>query len=158
MRGDWMRVRVRQPAWTCVGSERPFPLDLQLDRTLPALPLVSDLLIQLLLNLLSNAIDACADGAGDGCITVSTREVTGRAVMEVADNGHGMSPEELARAGDSYFTTKPEGEGLGLGLALCRSPATELKAELEIDSELGKGTRVHLVFQPSATGEGDEPS
>ena len=151
--GDLNRL-VERICWLVSHDDRMahVTLDLQLDRTLPAVPLVSDLLIQLLLNLLSNAIDACTDGRDGGCITVSSRFVAGRAVLEVADNGVGMSPEVLARAGEPYFTTKPDAAGLGLGLALCRSLADDLKAELEIESEPGRGTHVRVVFQPPSPG------
>jgi two-component system sensor histidine kinase RegB len=69
--------------------------------------------------------------------------------IEVRDEGTGMPPEVLARAGEPFFTTKPPGEGMGLGLFLARAVLERLGGKLELSSEPGNGTTAALVL-PSA--------
>jgi signal transduction histidine kinase len=57
-----------------------------------------------------------------------------------------MSPDTLERARDVFFSTHPEKEDSGLGLALCKVIAEEYNGNIEIESELGKGTAVHVVL------------
>ena len=64
--------------------------------------------------------------------------------MEVTDAGRGMAPEEAARAGEPFFTTKPPGSGLGLGLFLARAFADQMGGSLRWQSTVGKGTSVVL--------------
>jgi PAS domain S-box-containing protein len=74
---------------------------------------------QVLLNLLSNASDAIEEkrnGAGAIQIQLSTNDKD--AVIQVADNGGGISSESLDQIFDPFFTTKPVGKGSGLGLAI----------------------------------------
>ena len=66
--------------------------------------------------------------------------------IEVRDEGAGMPPEVLARAGEPFFTTKPPGEGMGLGLFLARALLERLGGRLELSSEPGSGTTTVLVL------------
>jgi signal transduction histidine kinase len=72
-------------------------------------------LAQVFLNLLRNAIQAMA---GQGTIELTVRERDGRAVVEVADTGPGLSDEALAHLFKDDFTTKCPEEGTGIGLRI----------------------------------------
>jgi signal transduction histidine kinase/CheY-like chemotaxis protein len=117
-------------------------------------------LAQVFVNLLVNAAQAIPDTSTDrGTITVRTRRSsTGRAVIEIIDNGQGISPQHLGRIFEPYFTTKTQGEGTGLGLFVSLGIVRSFGGELEVESDAGKGTtmRVNLpatefveVFEPS---------
>ena len=62
-----------------------------------------------------------------------------------------MEPEELSRAGEPFFTTKPPGRGMGLGLFIARSVVEQLGGSLELDSRVGAGTTA-TVRLPLAAG------
>jgi len=72
--------------------------------------------------------------------------------LTVTDQGSGMAPEVLARAGEPFFSTKPTGSGMGLGLFLARTFAEQLGGELKVDSQLGRGTQVQLTWPEVAHG------
>ena len=111
------------------------------------LPLVSGdplELQQAFLNVLMNAVDACV--MGEGLITVYHRLHEASVSVHVADNGCGMSAEELARCMDPFFTTKDVGEGTGLGLSVAHNIVTNHGGRIELASEHGKGTTVTLTF------------
>lgn len=72
-------------------------------------------------NLLLNAKDALLDKTQnekkDKSIHIKTQVVNHELVIEIADNGIGISPENLGRIYDAFFSTKPDtGTGLGLGV------------------------------------------
>jgi PAS domain S-box-containing protein len=92
---------------------------------------------QVFLNLLLNAADAIGD---TGTIRISTSLEGKRARIDVADDGGGIAPANLARVFDPFFTTKPVGKGTGLGLAICYEIVQRHGGELEARSELGRGT------------------
>ncbi|PAA27150.1 sensor histidine kinase/response regulator fusion protein [Pseudomonas fragi] len=111
-----------------------------------------------LLNLMINARDAMPDG---GTLIVKTANhylnasdlgtlesiSSGDYVMlEVSDNGTGMSPRVLARAFDPFFTTKPVGQGTGLGLSMIYGFAQQSGGHVSINSLSGFGTRVCLYL------------
>ena len=117
-------------------------------------------LAQALRVLVRNAQDACADGGVvELAVDLSDRALTFR----VRDEGSGMDPEVLARAGEPFFTTKQPGQGLGLGLFLCRAVVERLGGQVELRSDRGRGTTASLVlparaWQPSAeAAEGARP-
>ena len=68
---------------------------------------------QVLLNLLSNAADALED-RDNPCITISARREEQMVVLEVEDNGCGMSEEQLRCIFRPFYTNKARGNGLGL--------------------------------------------
>ncbi len=96
---------------------------------------------QVLLNLVINAVDACAVG---GNVHITLKVDSGFVLLEVRDDGAGMTPEVAARAFDMFFTTKPAGEGTGLGLAMVHSVVTALGGTVELHTEPQQGTRVVL--------------
>ncbi len=81
-------------------------LNVQLDKSIPAIKLVNDRFIQVLQNLIGNAIDACEDHQEGAKITVSSTIKGNNIIVCIADNGHGMSPQTLSQAGREFFTTK----------------------------------------------------
>ncbi len=113
---------------------------------------------QVIINLVVNARDAMPHG-GDLIIDASdvnldrafcqTRpEVQpGRYVLlTVTDTGIGMSEEVRAHVFEPFFTTKPQGKGTGLGMAMVYGTVRQNEGFVEIDSQLGRGTRVRIYF------------
>lgn len=103
---------------------------------------------QVFLNLFTNAADAMPDG---GRLTLSMRSSEFPAgvpvvVIEVADTGVGIRPEDIGRVTEPFFTTKEDGKGTGLGLAICRRIVRQHHGTLEIESELGRGTTVRVTL------------
>jgi signal transduction histidine kinase len=91
-------------------------------------------IIQVLINLLSNARDAMLDG---GMVTLRTRQTPTTAVIEVADQGVGIPPENTDKIFDPFFTTKSLGEksGLGLGLSIVADIVRAHKGAIEVHSD-----------------------
>lgn len=113
-----------------------------------------------LLNLVVNARDALPNG---GEITITADQVSvsrmegerraGSYVrLGVSDNGSGMPAEIAARVTEPFFTTKGVGKGTGLGLSMVQGLAGQSGGWIEIESEVGKGTRIDL-WLPLATAE-----
>jgi signal transduction histidine kinase len=109
---------------------------------------------QVVLNLIVNAAQAMPEGNVSGnLLRVATRTTEdGRAAIEVSDTGCGIPRQNLERIFDPFYTTKPVGVGTGLGLAICHRIVSELGGTIEVDSEVGRGTRFRVVL-PAATAE-----
>lgn len=87
--------------------------------------------------LVRNSLDA---SPADARVRVRVALAGERVRVRVRDEGHGMSPEVLARASEPFFTTRPPGRGTGLGLFVVRLHAERLGGTLELDSAPGAGT------------------
>lgn len=115
---------------------------------------------QVMLNLCVNARDAMPVGgtlrlrAENRQIEPSASQSTPGAylVVEVSDTGTGISPEDLERIWDPFFTTKSEGKGTGLGLATVRGIAAQHRGFVTVESAVGRGTTFR-VFLPSTGPE-----
>jgi two-component system, sensor histidine kinase RegB len=92
---------------------------------------------QALVILVDNAMEASPDG---GAVELSIFNRNGSVVFQVKDEGQGMPPDVVRRAGEPFFTTKPPGKGMGLGLFLARLIAEKLGGSLKLDSTPGSGT------------------
>lgn len=109
----------------------------------PVLRVDAVALRRILENLIANAVDAASPN-GQVAVRVGAGRASGWVAIEVADSGAGMTREELDRAFDDFFTTKPH--GTGLGLSVVRRLVSDLGGSLAVETELGKGTtfRVEL--------------
>ncbi|MDB5551048.1 MAG: Two component sensor kinase/response regulator hybrid [Rhizobium sp.] len=68
------------------------------------------------------------------------------AVLTVADTGSGMTPDVLAQVFEPFFSTKPVGKGTGLGLSMVYGFVKQSGGHINIASEPGRGTAVHIYF------------
>ncbi|MFD2171817.1 ATP-binding protein [Tumebacillus lipolyticus] len=93
-------------------------------------------LSQVLMNLLKNGIEAMQSG---GVLTISAIDEGNLVLIEITDTGIGMSPEETARLGNPFFSTK-EG-GTGLGIMVTYQLIQSMNGSIDVHSEKGKGTR-----------------
>lgn len=99
-------------------------------------------LSQVIVNLLSNAVQALSYDRESNEIRVSTwTDEAGRAVIEVEDNGRGMTEQVKSAIFEPFFTTKAPGHGTGLGLSICRTIVHGFGGELSVESEVDKGSR-----------------
>ena len=96
-----------------------------------------------LMNLVLNARDA-QNQKGQIRIGLQSRDEHW-AVISVADDGHGMSDEQIQRATEPFYTTKPN-HGTGLGLSMVNRFATQLGGQIEIISEPDKGCLVSIIL------------
>jgi PAS domain S-box-containing protein len=95
---------------------------------------------QVILNLSRNGIEAMAKG---GILTIRTCRENDEVVLEIQDQGPGISPELLERLGTPFLTTK--NEGTGLGLAICYGIAARHDARIEVETgENGTTFRVRF--------------
>jgi two-component system sporulation sensor kinase C len=94
------------------------------------------------LNLIINAIEAMEEEKG--ILTVSTYVAGKSCYVEIQDNGLGISPENLNRLFEPYFTSKAN--GLGLGLAATLTILQSHHATVEVKSEIGEGTVFIVTF------------
>lgn len=123
------------------------PSAIEFEMALPPDPIMVELepsgLEHALLNLVINARHAIGD-SGSLRLTVSCRD--GVAHVELTDTGKGIAAADLPRVFEPYFTTKPRGEGTGLGLAAVRRYMRSSAGEVEVESEVGRGTTFRLEF------------
>ena len=116
---------------------RIFPSDLKLLAD-------PDLIDQVMLNLLLNAIDA-VDGQEEGMINmVASVNLNNRTVIEVTDNGAGISQDVMDKIFMPFFTSKESGSGIGLSLS--RQIMQMHKGSISVRSKYGKGATFLLVF------------
>jgi PAS domain S-box-containing protein len=99
-------------------------------------------LSQVFLNLLINAAHAIPDGNAErNRIEIRTWADDEHVFAEVKDTGKGIPSENLPRIFEPFFTTKAAGIGSGLGLAICKDILTEISGDIQVESEVGRGTR-----------------
>lgn len=106
-----------------------------------------DELAEALAELIINAVQRSAAGGGvvlRGTLLPSVADSGQRLQIEVVDHGSGMAPDELDKAFDLFFTSRPD--GVGMGLAIVRRMIERHAGEVTLESEISKGTRATIVL------------
>jgi len=145
-------------------------LDIQLYQSQILLQADKTKISQILINLIINARDAM-ESTPQPILRIRTHLVDisnqsnlldGQyALIEISDNGRGISRENLNKIFEPFFTTKGQGRGTGLGLAIVREIIHDYNGQIEVDSEIGRGTFFKIllpvfekgIFQPDAQEE-----
>ena len=104
---------------------------------------------QIVVNLVVNAVAAMPDG---GRVTIEVLRVDDRVCLCVTDEGVGIPADVLPKIFEPFFTTKVDGEGSGLGLATVFSHVHRMKGQIDVSSEVGKGTRFAMTFPAHVAG------
>jgi len=107
---------------------------------------------QVFTNLLINACEASRSLADEILVKIFTDD-TGRAVVQVRDQGVGITPELQRRIFDPFFTTKEVGKGIGLGLSIAHSIVGALGGALTVTSVVGTGSSFRIVLPGIRTDE-----
>ena len=125
----------------------------------PSVRCSEDRLVQVFLNLILNAVQAIPEGNADRYwIRVETGATPdGRALITISDNGCGIPGETLNRIFDPFFTTKNVGEGTGLGLSICRSIVASIGGEIDVESEVGRGSRFRVTLPAAEIADPLQP-
>lgn len=103
-------------------------------------------LSQVFVNLLVNACQAMSE-RGEIRITTSTQGE--KVCVEVSDSGKGIPADKLSHIFDPFFTTKPVGEGTGLGLSVSYEIIKQHEGDMQVVSEVGKGTTFQILLPVS---------
>ncbi len=126
-------------------------IDLELAEDLPPVRCQAGRLNQVFMNMITNAAHATMARADlapeDRLIYISSRVEGKRVIIRIEDNGAGMSDEVRSQIFDPFFTTKEVGEGTGLGLSIVMGILSDHEAEVDVTSQLGKGTAFTLTFK-----------
>jgi two-component system, NtrC family, nitrogen regulation sensor histidine kinase NtrY len=141
---EWQRVQVNN-AVTAVSQLFQAQLQapgraaiscrMELDERAGTIAADPELLHRALSNLVLNAMDAMPNG---GSIILRTRRADSKVMIEVADTGSGLTPEECERIFTPYYTSKQH--GTGLGLAIVQSVVSDHAGRISVRSEPSKGT------------------
>ncbi|HLA82549.1 MAG TPA: ATP-binding protein, partial [Thermoleophilia bacterium] len=148
-------IELTRPRWRDIPQESGVVIQIEtnLHSALPPIMGVESELRQALTNLVLNAVDAMPEG---GTMTIRTdvwvRPYGGNGkippthvILEVIDTGIGMDEETRRRCLEPFYSTKGE-QGTGLGLAMVFGIMQRHEGEIGIESELGKGTTMRLIF------------
>ncbi|MDZ7698000.1 MAG: sensor histidine kinase [Deltaproteobacteria bacterium] len=118
---------------------------------LPVIASDQSRLQQVFLNLITNAIDAIGN---DGEIHVKSRATGSTIVVDVTDNGPGISKEDQKKVFDPFFTTKETGKGSGLGLWVSYDIIKKMGGDISVTSDPGKGTTFTVELPVITTQQG----
>ncbi len=136
-----VRSKKTDPAWIRV--------DLEAGLSLVARP---SEIQQTIVNLVKNAVEAVEAGSqSEPLVRVTGRHENDEVVLQVADTGHGISPQQVEQVFDPFFTTKDVGKGTGLGLHIVYRIVTKYGGTIHVDSVEQQGTTFTLRF-PAGDG------
>jgi len=104
----------------------------------------STLIEQVLINLMQNAVHSLEDKEEKSIVMNAFIDDNGKIILEVSDSGKGIEEDALAKIFIPFFTTKKKGSGIGLSLS--KQIMRRHKGNIQVRSELGKGTTFKLIF------------
>lgn len=129
---------------TNIFSKKMIEIERVYAADLPSIEAVPDQIKQVFLNLLTNACDACSIGKNK--ITISTWREGDRVAVSVVDTGVGITPENLERIFQPFFSTKDTVKGTGLGLSVSHGIIQAHGGEIRVESSPGKGAAFTVIL------------
>ncbi|WP_085506437.1 PAS domain S-box protein [Thalassobacillus devorans] len=111
---------------------------------IPLLHAIENKMKQAFINIIKNAIEAMQGG---GNLHIAISKWDGNIIIRFADEGCGMTEEELRKVTTPFFTTKTD--GTGLGMMITNNIIKSHDGEMEVESQVGEGTKVSLIIPVS---------
>jgi signal transduction histidine kinase/DNA-binding response OmpR family regulator len=146
-------VDLTRPRWEGEAQSRGLRYEVGVERaSLPSVAGLPEELREVFTNLVVNALEAMPTG---GRFTFRATQADGWVVVAAEDTGHGMAEEVRRRVFEPFFTTKGI-RGTGLGLAVAWGIVTRHGGTIEVESEIGRGTRFVVRLPVGAIGQGSE--
>ena len=124
------------------ASQKGIDASLTFNTELPEVEIDPTGMKRVVLNLLTNAVEACSEGEQVKLIA-GVVEAEQKILMTIQDTGPGIPEEIRERLFEPFFTTKGS-HGTGLGLALVKKVISDHGGNVEVESEVGKGTAFHI--------------
>jgi two-component system NtrC family sensor kinase len=127
-------------------------LNLKLEKQIPQILGNTIKFEQVIVNLLINAKDAViekkniTEEAVEMIVEIRSYQENRTLIVEINDNGIGISNDDIHNIMLPFYTTKEEGKGTGLGLSICYQIIKEMKGTIDIASDKYNGTKIKLVF------------
>ncbi len=142
-------IDMTRPRWRDLSQLSSIMINVreELEPELPAIVGIESEIRETLTNLVINALDALPVG---GTVTLRTRSAGTNVIIEVSDTGTGMDEQTRKRCLEPFYSTKGR-RGTGLGLAMVYGIIERHHGKIEIDTELGQGTTMRLVFPADKT-------
>lgn len=142
-------LQLAEPKWNTQCQARGIYLAVETElQEIPDVAAAAVEIREVLLNLIFNAVDAMPQG---GTIVIRTRQAGDSVVVEVEDNGTGMTEETRKRCLEPFYSTK-RSRGTGLGLAIAYGIIKRHNGHIGIETTLNKGTRFSVTL-PVTTAE-----
>lgn len=139
-------------------------IDSQIDSGVPITFADPEQLHQMLVNLGTNAWHAIGAGTGHVNFRLTSGAIPSHmtgppgvpadatyAILEIRDDGEGMSDELRGRIFEPFFTTKASGKGTGLGLSVVHGIVTTHQGAIDVESKVGSGTTFRVYLPPSTS-------
>jgi signal transduction histidine kinase len=143
--GEALAMLAFDPRMKQVRVQRSFADDTGAARMLP------QAIQQVLVNLLRNALDATERTPDPAIFLRTARQEEGWIVIEIADNGPGITPKNLKHLFEPFFTTKPVGKGTGLGLSISYSLIARHGGSISATSKPGEGATFRIKIPATTT-------
>ena len=104
---------------------------------------------QVLLNLILNGAESMTSARGSGELLVSSQSADGNILVSVRDSGVGMTPQDMNRLFEPFYTTKEA--GMGLGLSISRSIVEAHGGRIQVETNQGPGLTVQFTLPAEPT-------
>jgi two-component system NtrC family sensor kinase len=135
---DVLKLREHEHKVNCIEVKKRLASDL------PRIMVDYYQMQQVFLNIIINAEYSMTEAHSKGTLTITTNKQNGHVMASFADDGLGISPENLSRIFDPFFTTKEAGKGTGLGLSICHGIVAEHGGQISAKSQPGEGATISI--------------
>ncbi|MBU4313078.1 MAG: response regulator [Candidatus Omnitrophica bacterium] len=137
-------IEENMAAFDKIIKDKKQTLQKELAKDMPDITADMDKITQVFINLLSNAVKYSAEG---GSVIVKTTNLEKEIMVEVADTGEGIAPEDIDKVFDKFTrVTAEKKEGTGLGLPIAKDIVVLHKGRMWVKSELGKGSQFFFTL------------
>lgn len=136
-------IHLTQTKWKDIAHQKG--INIEIVKEFDKLPIVfgnGSELREILTNLILNAVDAMPKG---GKIKIATKNLDRLYSIIIEDTGIGIPPDALPKIFNPFYTTKGE-RGTGLGLAMVKTLVTKRQGDIQVQSEVGVGTKFTITF------------